>query len=77
MNLPRGQKARSKQSGAKLKKFNDSEMSELENINPRIYKRSDERPITTDELNNDVADPIDEREFLVKFEWKKNVDDGI
>ena len=50
-----------------MKKFNDSEMPKLENINPRIYKRSDERPVTTDELNNDVADPIDEREIFSKI----------
>ena len=47
-------------------------MSELENINPSIFKKSDERPVTTNELNNDVADPIDEREIFGKINIKKN-----
>lgn len=45
-------------------------MAELENINPNVYKKSDERKITTDELNNEVADPIDEREVFGKKKSK-------
>lgn len=39
-------------------------MAELENINPEIYKKSDERKVTSDDLNNDIVDPIDEREVF-------------
>lgn len=41
-------------------------MAELENINPEVYKKSDERKLTSDDLNNDVVDPIDEREVFGK-----------
>lgn len=42
-------------------------MAELENINPNIYKKTDERRVTKDELDEDVVDPIDEREIFGKF----------
>ncbi|CRL08338.1 CLUMA_CG021394, isoform A [Clunio marinus] len=39
-------------------------MAELENINPSVYKKTEERPLTENELNEDVVDPIDEREVF-------------
>lgn len=39
-------------------------MAELENINPNVYKKSDERKTTSNELDESVADPIDEREVF-------------
>lgn len=39
-------------------------MAELENINPEVYKKTDERKVTSDDFNNDIADPIDEREVF-------------
>lgn len=43
-------------------------MSELENINPNVYKRSEERKYTENDENDDVADPFDEREIFGKCE---------
>ena len=44
-------------------------MTELENINPNVFKKTDERDVTRDELNENVVDPIDEREiFGEKYE---------
>ena len=40
---------------------------ELENINPNIFKKSDERPITESELNETAVDPIDSREVFGNF----------
>jgi hypothetical protein len=37
---------------------------ELENINPNVFRKSDERKITSSELDEDVADPIDSREIF-------------
>lgn len=49
-------------------------MTELENINPDVFKKTDEREITKNELNEDVVDPIDEREVFgdckYRFFWK-------
>lgn len=36
----------------------------MENINPSVYKRSANRPITTEELDESVVDPIDQREVF-------------
>lgn len=43
-------------------------MTELENINPNVYKKTDERKVSRDELNEIVADPIDEREVFGKHQ---------
>lgn len=46
---------------------------ELENINPNIFKKSDERPISDSEKNENTVDPIDSREVFGKFShifWK-------
>lgn len=43
-------------------------MSELENINPSVYKKTEERRVTNNELNEEVADPIDEREVFGNYE---------
>lgn len=42
---------------------------ELENINPSVYKRSNERPITEDDLDENQVDPIDSREVFGKLRW--------
>lgn len=41
-------------------------MAELENINPNVYKKTDERRVTKNDLLEDVVDPIDEREVFGK-----------
>jgi hypothetical protein len=45
-------------------KERNSKMTELENINPSIYKKTDEREVTKSELDENVVDPIDEREIF-------------
>ncbi|EDS36534.1 FAM96B [Culex quinquefasciatus] len=47
-------------------------MSELENINPNVYKRSEERKYTENDENDDVVDPFDEREI---FDLIRNIND--
>lgn len=44
-------------------------MAELENINPSVYKKKDERKVTSDDYNEDVVDPIDEREVFGNFKY--------
>lgn len=39
-------------------------MAELENINPNVYKKTEERKVSKSELNENEADPIDEREVF-------------
>lgn len=39
-------------------------MAELENINPHVYKKTAERTVTSNDYNEDVVDPIDEREVF-------------
>lgn len=39
-------------------------MAELENINPNVYKKTEERKVLKSELNENEADPIDEREVF-------------
>lgn len=39
---------------------------ELENINPSVYKRTIDRPITEYELDENHVDPIDSREVFGK-----------
>jgi hypothetical protein len=46
-------------------------MTELENINPSIYKKTDEREVTKGELDESVVDPIDEREIFGRWKSKK------
>lgn len=43
-------------------------MSELENINPNVYKRSADRKHTENDENDDVVDPFDEREIFGKWD---------
>lgn len=40
---------------------------ELENINPSVFKKSEERRVTKQELDNDVKDEIDSREVFGKI----------
>lgn len=40
---------------------------ELDNINPSIYEKSDDRTITLDERNDNVVDEFDQREIFGKF----------
>lgn len=42
-------------------------MAELENINPHVYRKCEERRLTKDDENDDVADPFDEREIFGKL----------
>lgn len=42
-------------------------MAELENINPNVYKKTDERKVTSNDYNEEVIDPIDEREVFGKL----------
>lgn len=51
--------------GKNKKKF--ALMAELENINPNIYKKTDERSVSKAELDENVVDPIDEREIFGKL----------
>lgn len=50
-------------------------VSDLENQNPNVYKKSDARPVTEDEKDDDIVDSIDEREIfgknLVKSKLKR------
>lgn len=36
----------------------------LENINPKLYKKIDERQVTAEDENEDIADEFDEREIF-------------
>ncbi|CAG9799932.1 unnamed protein product [Chironomus riparius] len=45
---------------------------ELENINPNIFKKSDERPVSESEKNENTVDPIDSREV---FDLIRNIND--
>ena len=40
---------------------------ELENINPNVFKKSDERSVSETELDESVRDPIDSREVFGKI----------
>lgn len=39
-------------------------MAELENINPNVFKKTAERRVTKTEMDENVVDPIDEREIF-------------
>lgn len=41
---------------------------DVENINPQRFSKQSEREITKAEENDDVEDPIDEREIFGKFQ---------
>lgn len=45
---------------------------ELENINPNIFKKSDERPVTQSELDENEIDEIDSREIFGKQNFNFN-----
>ncbi|XP_058464602.1 MIP18 family protein galla-2 [Malaya genurostris] len=47
-------------------------MSELENINPSVYGKCEDRKITKDDENEKVIDPFDEREI---FDLIRNIND--
>lgn len=40
---------------------------ELENINPNVFKKSDERQILSSELDENIVDLIDSREVFGKY----------
>lgn len=46
--------------------------AELENINPNVYQKTDERKETDVDWNDEVADPFDEREI---FDIIRNIND--
>lgn len=37
---------------------------ELENVNPNVYKKIDERLVTPEEENDDITDEFDAREIF-------------
>jgi hypothetical protein len=39
-------------------------MDKLENVNPRLYTRCEQRPITEEEMDEDVYDEFDAREIF-------------
>lgn len=39
-------------------------MAELENVNPNVYKKTEERSVLKKELQEDEIDQIDEREVF-------------
>jgi hypothetical protein len=39
-------------------------MALLENINPKLYRKCEEREITLEEEDNNVVDPFDSREVF-------------
>lgn len=45
---------------------------ELENLNPNVYKKSDDRKSVADDWNDKVDDPFDEREIFGSKFIKKN-----
>ncbi|XP_065088001.1 MIP18 family protein galla-2 [Ochlerotatus camptorhynchus] len=47
-------------------------MAELENINPHVYRKCEDRRITKADENDDVCDPFDEREI---FDLIRNIND--
>ncbi|XP_049541478.1 MIP18 family protein galla-2 [Anopheles darlingi] len=47
-------------------------MTELENINPHIYKKCEDRKVTKDDEDEDVVDLFDEREI---FDLIRNIND--
>lgn len=42
----------------------------LENINPKLYKKLNDREITVEEQDEDVADGFDAREIFGKYNFK-------
>jgi hypothetical protein len=52
-------------------------MELLENINPKLYRKCEEREITPEEEDDNVVDPFDSREvfgilwqhYMVTFVW--------
>lgn len=42
----------------------------LENINPKLYKRLNDREITAEEQDEDVADEFDAREIFGTYNFK-------
>uniref|UniRef100_A0A182J0Z7 MIP18 family-like domain-containing protein n=1 Tax=Anopheles atroparvus TaxID=41427 RepID=A0A182J0Z7_ANOAO len=52
--------------------FPANKMTELENINPNVYKKCEDRKLTIDDENEDVVDPFDEREV---FDLIRNIND--
>lgn len=45
-------------------------MTELENLNPNVYRKCDERKITHADEDDDVVDPFDDREIFGKSKFK-------
>ena len=43
----------------------------LENVNPTVYEKSTERPITAEDEDDDIVDEIDDREvFGILFTYE-------
>ena len=43
------------------------ESTDVQNVNPQRFSKKSEREVTKDEENDDVEDPIDEREIFGMF----------
>jgi len=48
------------------------ESTDVQNVNPQRFSKKSEREVTKDEENDDVEDPIDEREI---FDLLRNIND--
>lgn len=46
-------------------------VSEIENLNPNVYKKLDERKTVAADWDDNVDDPFDEREVFGEFQKKK------
>ncbi|XP_033209188.1 MIP18 family protein galla-2 [Belonocnema kinseyi] len=52
--------------------LDESNAEKLENVNPKLYKKADERQVTADDENEDVVDEFDSREV---FDIVRNIND--
>ena len=47
----------------------ESSPEKLENVNPILYKKVEERQVTVDDENEDVVDEFDSREIFGKYTY--------
>lgn len=45
----------------------------LENINPKLYKKKDERQITAEDEDEDIVDEFDAREIFGIYDYYYNI----
>lgn len=46
---------------------------ELENVNPNVYRKIEDRSVTPEEEDDNVVDEFDEREIFGKFKKQPNL----